>query len=105
MSTETLLKVGGMTCDGCSNRVKGAIEEIEGVFSALVTHQDGSALVTHSGVSENQISSAIISIGYSVGTDSAGFDWSDRGVWKQSAHNTKWCLIGCSIGEFGTLAY
>ena len=105
MSTETLLKVGGMTCDGCSNRVKGAIEEIEGVFSALVTHQDGSALVTHSGVSESQISSAIISIGYSVGTDSAGFDWSDRGVWKQSAHNTKWCLIGCSIGEFGTLAY
>jgi hypothetical protein len=33
------------------------------------------------------------------------FNWKDSGVWKQSAHNTKWCLIGCSIGEFGTLAY
>ena len=33
------------------------------------------------------------------------FNWSDGSVWKQSAHNTKWCLIGCSIGEFGTLAY
>ena len=33
------------------------------------------------------------------------FDWKDSTVWKQSAHNTKWCLLGCSIGEFSTLAY
>ncbi|MBD60884.1 MAG: hypothetical protein CMB03_03330 [Euryarchaeota archaeon] len=32
------------------------------------------------------------------------FHWKDGGVWKQSAHNTKWCLIGCSIGDFGTIA-
>ena len=37
--------------------------------------------------------------------DLSDFNWSDKTVWKQSAHNTKWCLIGCSIGEFGTLAY
>ncbi|OUR76799.1 hypothetical protein A9Q75_15995 [Colwellia psychrerythraea] len=23
----------------------------------------------------------------------------------KSAHNTKWCLIGCAIGDFGTIAY
>ena len=33
------------------------------------------------------------------------FNWKDGSVWKQSAHNTKWCLLGCSIGEFGTLGY
>ena len=32
------------------------------------------------------------------------FHWKDGSVWKQSAHNTKWCLIGCSIGDFGTIA-
>ncbi|MEE2811584.1 MAG: DUF4396 domain-containing protein [Candidatus Thermoplasmatota archaeon] len=32
------------------------------------------------------------------------FSWGDGAVWKQSAHNTKWCLIGCSIGDFGTIA-
>ncbi|MDP6869713.1 MAG: DUF4396 domain-containing protein [Candidatus Poseidoniaceae archaeon] len=32
------------------------------------------------------------------------FSWKDKGVWKQSANNTKWCLIGCSIGDFGTIA-
>ncbi|DAC07245.1 MAG: DUF4396 domain-containing protein [Candidatus Thermoplasmatota archaeon] len=25
-------------------------------------------------------------------------------MWRQSAHNTKWCLVGCSIGDFGTIA-
>jgi hypothetical protein len=31
--------------------------------------------------------------------------WNNRKDWVKSAHNTKWCLIGCSIGDFGTIAY
>jgi len=34
----------------------------------------------------------------------AGF-WQDLSVWSRSAYNTMWCLIGCSIGDFGTIAY
>ncbi len=34
----------------------------------------------------------------------AGF-WGNRGNWVKSAHNTKWCLIGCAIGDLGTIAY
>ena len=30
--------------------------------------------------------------------------WGNRDNWRRSAGNTTWCLIGCSIGEFGTLA-
>ena len=26
-------------------------------------------------------------------------------TWKESAYNTLWCLIGCSIGDFGTIFY
>lgn len=26
-------------------------------------------------------------------------------TWRTSAYNTMWCLIGCSIGDFGTIAY
>ena len=33
------------------------------------------------------------------------FHWSDGTTWRQAANNTKWCLIGCSIGEFATLGY
>ena len=33
----------------------------------------------------------------------SGF-WSCKHTWKRSANNTKWCLIGCAIGDFGTIA-
>ena len=30
--------------------------------------------------------------------------WKCSFTWKQSARNTLWCVVGCSLGEFGTLA-
>ena len=33
------------------------------------------------------------------------FDWKCKHTWRRSANNTKWCLIGCSIGDFGTIVY
>ncbi len=30
--------------------------------------------------------------------------WSSKHTWRVSANNTKWCLIGCAIGDFGTIA-
>ena len=33
------------------------------------------------------------------------FDWSCKYTWKQSAKNTGWCLLGCSIGDFGTILF
>lgn len=31
--------------------------------------------------------------------------WVCRHTWKRAAHNTMWCLAGCSIGDLGTIAY
>ena len=31
--------------------------------------------------------------------------WLSPALWKQSAYNTAWCLLGCSIGDFGTIAF
>ena len=33
------------------------------------------------------------------------FHWKCRHTWKRSAKNTLWCLLGCSIGDFGTILY
>ena len=33
------------------------------------------------------------------------FDWSCKNTWRLSAKNTAWCLIGCSIGDFGTILF
>ena len=33
------------------------------------------------------------------------FDWVCKDTWRQSAINTAWCLLGCSIGDFGTILF
>ena len=38
-------------------------------------------------------------------TSNTSFDWACINTWKQSAYNTLWCLIGCSIGDIGTILY
>ena len=35
----------------------------------------------------------------------ANFNWKCKHTWKRSAHNTKWCLIGCAIGDMGTILF
>lgn len=31
--------------------------------------------------------------------------WKCRHTWRTASYNTMWCLVGCSIGDFGTIAY
>ncbi|MDA9138610.1 DUF4396 domain-containing protein [Candidatus Pelagibacter ubique] len=33
------------------------------------------------------------------------FHWTCKHTWKRSAKNTAWCLLGCSIGDFGTILF
>ncbi len=32
-------------------------------------------------------------------------DWKCKSTWMTSSYNTTWCLIGCSIGDFGTILF
>ena len=32
-------------------------------------------------------------------------NWRCRHTWKIASYNTSWCLIGCAIGDLGTIAY
>ena len=32
-------------------------------------------------------------------------DWNCKLTWKKSSKNTAWCLLGCSIGDLGTILY
>ena len=36
---------------------------------------------------------------------SSTIDWSCKHTWKVSAKNTFWCLLGCAIGDFGTILF
>ena len=37
--------------------------------------------------------------------EKSNFDWNCFGTWKKSAKNTAWCVLGCSIGDFGTILF
>ena len=104
MSETSTIAVGGMTCTGCSGRVRDSLEALEGVLSADVSHETGQAVVSHSGTGREAMLAAITGAGYIADGASVDFNWGDGEVWRKSANNTKWCLIGCSIGDFGTIA-
>ena len=36
---------------------------------------------------------------------SLAINWQCTHTWRRSSYNTLWCLIGCSIGDLGTIAY
>jgi hypothetical protein len=38
-------------------------------------------------------------------TANTNFNWSCKKTWRLSAKNTAWCLLGCSIGDFGTILF
>ena len=31
--------------------------------------------------------------------------WTNLRLWGQASYNTMWCLIGCAIGDFGTILF
>jgi hypothetical protein len=33
------------------------------------------------------------------------FHWGSKHSWRISAKNTMWCVVGCSIGDFGTILF
>jgi len=35
----------------------------------------------------------------------SNFNWNCKHTWKRSAQNTAWCVLGCSIGDFGTILF
>lgn len=42
---EKTMKIDGMMCDRCSGRVRKALEAVEGVEEALVSHENGTATI------------------------------------------------------------
>ncbi len=37
--------------------------------------------------------------------NSLNINWSCNHTWLQASKNTTWCLLGCCIGDFGTIAF
>ena len=38
-------------------------------------------------------------------SETINFNWKCKHTWRRSAKNTAWCLLGCAIGDFGTILF
>ena len=38
-------------------------------------------------------------------TMTLNISWNVKSTWSQASKNTLWCLLGCSIGDFGTIYF
>ena len=37
--------------------------------------------------------------------DTFGISWRCRPTWRRASYNTSWCLLGCAIGDLGTILF
>ena len=58
------LRVEGMMCPHCEARVKGVLEAFAGVDSAIVSHKEGSAIVSGEGLDAEALIKAVTDAGY-----------------------------------------
>ena len=63
---EITMKIEGMQCGHCSARVKAALEKVEGVSSAEVSHESGSAVVRGESLNAAALREAVENQGFSV---------------------------------------
>lgn len=90
------VKVEGMTCDNCVNKVKTSLEKVDGVKSADVSLKENSALVLYdeSKTDTKELKKAV---------NSSGFKAIDVQDVKAAKTNSKACCEGqadcCSAGK------
>lgn len=67
---EIIIKVEGMVCNGCENRVQNALKNISGVDNVIADHNTGIVKVILKGeVEESVIKDKIEDIGFEVKED------------------------------------
>ena len=64
---EIILKVNGMMCEGCENRIQNAVKNMEGVEIVVANHQENNVkLSLNENADINKIKEKIEDIGFSV---------------------------------------
>jgi len=64
---EINLKVNGMVCNGCENRVKNALKNIKGIENVIADHESGMVtVISNEEIKESLIVETIENIGYEI---------------------------------------
>ena len=63
---ETIIKVQGMACGGCENRIQNALKNMEGIENVVANHKEGTVIVTTKETLINDIKEKIEDLGFIV---------------------------------------
>lgn len=64
---ELIIKVEGMVCNGCENRVQNAIKQIKGIENVVANYKEGTVTITaKQEINEEIIKEKIEDIGFNV---------------------------------------
>lgn len=63
---ETIIKVQGMACGGCENRIQNALKNIEGIEKVVANHKEGTVTVIANETLINDIKEKIEDLGFEV---------------------------------------
>lgn len=63
---EVILKVQGMACEGCENRIQNALKNMEGIEKVVANHKEGTVTVTTNETLINDIKEKIEDLGFIV---------------------------------------
>ncbi len=63
---ETIIKVQGMACEGCENRIQNALKNMEGIEKVVANHKEGTVTVTANETLINIIKEKIEDLGFEV---------------------------------------
>ena len=64
---ETTIKITGMSCSGCENRVQNALKNIDGIEEVDADHTTGTVKITAKDeVSEDAIKEKITDLGFEI---------------------------------------
>ena len=67
MIKETTIKVNGMVCEGCENRVQNALKTIEGIENVVANHNNGTVTIVPTGCfDKKEVQEKIEDIGFEV---------------------------------------
>lgn len=63
---EVILKVQGMACEGCENRIQNALKNMEGIEKVVANHKEGKVIVTANEALIDIIKEKIEDLGFDV---------------------------------------
>ncbi len=63
---EIILKVEGMACTGCENRIQNALKTKKGIKEVVANHQEGTVKIVAEDIDLEEIKQQIENIGFTV---------------------------------------